>query len=124
MRGSEATVTILRELEAIGVGISADDFGTGSSSSPLKRFPTTAFKIDRTFIRDITTDPDHRDIVTAMISLAHSLKLKMVAEAVETKAQLQRLRSPRCDQIQGPLISPPLTAEEMTRLLVHQQCLQ
>jgi|SRR5579884_1106218 len=125
MKSSEATVATLRQLEAIGIEISVDDFGTGYSSlSYLKRFPVTTLKIDRTFIRDLITDPDDRAIVTAIITLAHSLKLKVVAEAVETKEQLQFLRSLQCDHVQGYLFSQPIPAEEMTRLLSHQPCLQ
>jgi diguanylate cyclase (GGDEF)-like protein/PAS domain S-box-containing protein len=125
MKSAETTVAMLRRLNALGIGISVDDFGTGYSSlSYLKRFPVTTLKIDSTFVRDITTDPDDRAIVHAIITLAHSLKLKVVAEAVETEEQLQFLRSLRCDQMQGYLFCKPLAAEEMTQLLAQRLCLR
>jgi diguanylate cyclase (GGDEF)-like protein len=125
MKNAEITAATLRRLDALGIEISVDDFGTGYSSlSYLKRFPVTTLKIDGTFIRDITTDLDDKAIVTAIITLAHSLKLKVVAEAVETEEQLQFLRSLHCDQIQGYLFSKPLPAEEMTQLLAQKRRLR
>ncbi|MBI3804670.1 MAG: EAL domain-containing protein [Nitrospirae bacterium] len=122
MKGSETTVTTLRQLRAIGIDISIDDFGGGFSSlHHLKQFPVSTLKINRTFIHNITTDPDNRAIVTAIITLAHSLKRKVIAEAVETEEQLQFLRSLQCDQVQGYLLSHPLPAEEITRLLSRQR---
>jgi EAL domain-containing protein (putative c-di-GMP-specific phosphodiesterase class I) len=86
MKEAETAVNALQNLKAFGVQISMDDFGTGYSSlSYLKRFPLDVIKIDRTFIRDVTTDPDDAKITIAMINLAHSLELKVVAEGVETK---------------------------------------
>lgn len=120
MRNAEATAVALRQLNALGMEISVDDFGTGYSSlSYLKRFPVTTLKIDRSFVRDVTTDADDKAIVSAIITLAHSLKLKVVAEAVETEEQLRFLRSLGCDQMQGYLFSKPLTVEGMTRLLTQ-----
>jgi len=121
MKNTETTLATLLQLDALGIDISVDDFGTGYSSlSYLKRFPVTTLKIDGSFIRDITTDPDDRAIVTAIITLASSLKLKVVAESVETDQQLQILRSLHCDQMQGYLFSKPLPVEEATQLLAQK----
>src|SRR5881394_4674771 len=93
---------MLNRLRRIGVKLSIDDFGTGYSSlAYLKRFPLDALKIDRAFIRDVTTDADDASIALAIINLAHSLKLKVVAEGVETAAQLEFLRARGCDEVQG-----------------------
>jgi diguanylate cyclase (GGDEF)-like protein/PAS domain S-box-containing protein len=118
MKQADATVEMLDQLHALGIELSIDDFGTGYSSlGYLKRFRVHALKIDGSFIRDIPADADDAAIVSAMMTLAHSLKLKVVAEAVETKEQLTFLRSLGCDQIQGYLFSKPLPAAEMERML-------
>jgi len=102
MDHAENSVNILEELSRMGVIVSIDDFGTGySSMSYLRRFPIDKLKIDRSFIHDMTTNPDAASIVKAIISLAHSLRLKVVAEGVETAQQLQQLRELGCDQFQG-----------------------
>jgi diguanylate cyclase len=102
MDHAETSVHILEELSRLGVIVSIDDFGTGySSMSYLRRFPVDKLKIDRSFINDLTTNPDAASIVKAIISLAHSLRLKVVAEGVETAEQLQELRELGCDQFQG-----------------------
>jgi diguanylate cyclase len=102
MDHAEASVQILEELSRMGVLVSIDDFGTGySSMSYLRRFPIDKLKIDRSFINDMATNADAAAIVKAIISLAHSLRLKVVAEGVETAAQLQQLRELGCDQFQG-----------------------
>jgi len=102
MDHAETSVSILEELSRMGVIVSIDDFGTGySSMSYLRRFPIDKLKIDRSFINDMTTNSDAASIVKAIISLAHSLRLKVVAEGVETAQQLQQLHDLGCDQFQG-----------------------
>lgn len=120
MKSNESTMAELRELHLGGIEISIDDFGTGYSSlSYLKRLPIDTLKIDKSFVQDVATDPDDAAIVAAIITMAHTLKLKVVAEAVETVEQLEFLRSLKCDRMQGYLFSKPLPAEEITRLLVE-----
>ena len=117
----EAAVTILHALKGQGMRLSVDDFGTGYSSlAYLKRFPLDALKIDRTFVRDLPDDADDAAITKAVISLAHSLNLKVVAEGVESLAHLDALRSYGCDEIQGYYISRPLPAEGCTLLLAQE----
>lgn len=124
MQNVQTTIATLRELNAIGIAISIDDFGTGYSSlNYLKRFPINTLKIDQSFVHDIPNDPDDAAIVTAIITLAHSLKLKVIAEAVEIVEQLEFLRSLQCDKIQGYLFSKPLPAEEATKLLAEKRSL-
>jgi EAL domain-containing protein (putative c-di-GMP-specific phosphodiesterase class I) len=102
MDHAESSVQILEELSRMGVLVSIDDFGTGySSMSYLRRFPIDKLKIDRSFIHDLTRNSDSSSIVKAIISLAHSLRLKVVAEGVETAQQLEQLRELGCDQFQG-----------------------
>lgn len=109
---------ILTELSAHGVHISIDDFGTGSSSLRyLKRFPIDTLKIDQTFVRDLASDVSDAAITAAMIAMAHSLELKVIAEGVETEQQLAFLRSRQCDEMQGYLFSPPVPAEAFMKLL-------
>ncbi len=120
MTHAEGTIAVLRRLKALGIRISIDDFGTGYSSlAYLKRFPIDTLKIDLAFIRDVTTDADDAAITVAIISMAHSLKLKVIAEGVETKEQLEFLRTHGCDEIQGYYLSRPLPAIELARL--HQE---
>ena len=118
MTDPEQSVRILEQLSAMGVVVSVDDFGTGySSMSYLRRFPIDKLKIDRIFINEIASSSEDASIVCAIISLAHSLKLKVVAEGVETPAQLDFLRTAGCDEYQGYLFSRPLPAAAFERLL-------
>lgn len=112
LQNVEEGIAILQALKDLGLHVSIDDFGTGFSSlSYLKRLPVDKLKIDQSFIKDLTTDPGDAAIVTSMITLAHNLDLTVVAEGVETREQLGFLRAERCDEIQGYLISRPLTAD-------------
>lgn len=114
----ESTIETLKHLKALGVQISIDDFGTGYSSlNYLKRFPIDRLKIDRSFVRDITVDPDSAEVITAIIAIAHNLKLGVIAEGVETEAQLEFLRFHHCDEIQGYFISPPLPEASVAQML-------
>lgn len=118
MKNVEFTKRILSELHALGVSISMDDFGTGYCSlSYLKNFPIHCLKIDRSFVRDLSDDNHDAAITTAIIALAHGLKLAVVAEGVETEEQRNFLRLLDCELMQGYLFSRPLSAEDTTRLL-------
>ncbi len=118
MSDAEEAARTLRALKAYGVGLSVDDFGTGYSSlAYLKRFPLDVLKIDRAFIRDITSDSDDAAITRAIITLAHSLKLKVVAEGVETREQAQFLQSLACDELQGFYFGEPRMPEEFALYL-------
>ena len=118
MSSPEKTIVTLHELKKIGVHISLDDFGTGYSSlNYLKRFPIDSVKIDQSFVADVATSPEDAAIALMVISLAHSLRQTVIAEGVETHAQLNFLRRHDCDEMQGYLFSRPLPAEEFTRLL-------
>ncbi len=110
----------LERLKAMGVKVAIDDFGTGYSSlSYLKRFPIDALKIDRSFIRDVTEDPDDAAISQAIVSLARSLRLQVVAEGVETPEQLEFVRDLGCDTVQGFLISEPLPVDGVGEFVVR-----
>lgn len=118
MSNVKESMAAIHELTGMGVQFAVDDFGTGYSSlSYLKRFPLRSLKIDRSFIQDVTVHPDDAAIVKAIISMAHSLNLKVVAEGVETKEQLAFLIKFHCDEFQGYYFSPPLTAEDFAELL-------
>jgi diguanylate cyclase (GGDEF)-like protein/PAS domain S-box-containing protein len=118
MEHAEAMITRFEELHAMGVSLSIDDFGTGYSSlSYLKRFPIDTVKIDRSFVNDIITDPDQAAIASGIISLAQNLRLKVVAEGVETEEQAAFLRSRRCDAMQGYLFSRPVSHHALSSLL-------
>ena len=122
MRDVEATTRVLNQLSTLGVATAIDDFGTGYSSMMyLKRLPIQTLKVDRAFIRDLASDPDDAAIVNAIIAMAHSLKMSVVAEGVETDEQLQFLREHDCDQYQGFLFSKPVTPEKFACLLNTSQ---
>lgn len=122
MQDAETTIKIFTELKERGIRISIDDFGTGYSSlSYLKRFPIDKLKIDQSFVKDIASDSDDEAIVKAIIAVAHSLKLKVVAEGVETKEQLKFLRLNHCDEWQGYYFSRPVPADEITALLQQKK---
>jgi diguanylate cyclase len=118
MSNPEESIAILEQLSAMGVLVSVDDFGTGySSMSYLRRFPIDKLKIDRVFISEVVSRPEDASIVRAIISLAHSLHLKVVAEGVETPAQLDFLQAAGCDEYQGYHYSRPLPAVKFERLM-------
>ena len=118
MEDSERIVNLLNELNEMGIKLSLDDFGTGFSSlGYLKTFPIHVLKIDRSFVKDSTTNTDDATIVKTIITMAHNLKLKVIAEGVETEEQMKFLYGQGCDEIQGFLLSRPLPAEEITEML-------
>jgi diguanylate cyclase (GGDEF)-like protein len=118
MSDPEQSIAILEQLSLMGVLVSVDDFGTGySSMSYLRRFPIDKLKIDRVFIDEIVSRPEDASIVRAIVSLAHSLHLKVVAEGVETPAQLEFLTAAGCDEYQGYHFSRPLPAAQFERLI-------
>ena len=118
MSNAETSVALLKELSALGVVVAIDDFGTGySSMSYLQRFPIDKLKIDRSFISDVASNPDDASIVRAIISLAHGLRLKVIAEGVESAEQLSILKHMGCDQYQGFYRSAAVPAMEIERLV-------
>jgi EAL domain-containing protein (putative c-di-GMP-specific phosphodiesterase class I) len=118
MHDADNATAVLQRLADSGIHLAIDDFGTGYSSlAYLKQFPIDALKIDRSFIQNSTIDPDDAAIVTSIILLGHSLKLRVIAEGVERQAQLAFLRVLECDEAQGYLLSPPVSAEVFGRML-------
>ncbi len=112
MRQTDTTLEMLKKLKDLGVSLAIDDFGTGYSSlAYLKRFPVDKLKIDKSFITDVPKSRDHNAIVTAIIGLAHALSLRVVAEGVETEAQMEFLQTAGCDLIQGYLAGKPIDAD-------------
>ncbi|QYG08747.1 EAL domain-containing protein [Janthinobacterium sp. PAMC25594] len=125
MSNAEETIAVLRNLKALGIQISIDDFGTGYSSlAYLKRFPIDKLKIDIAFVREVTSNPDDAAIVLAIISMAHSMKLEVIAEGVENDAQLAYLRRHGCDEMQGYYFSRPVPQEEFEQMLMAGKLLQ
>jgi len=122
MQDDDFTIARLQMIHDMGIHLSIDDFGTGySSMSYLKRFPLNELKVDKSFIDDVCTDNDDEVIVSAMINLAHGLKLRVIAEGVEEENQLKWLEKHGCDSIQGYYFSRPLPADEFEDFLVKQQ---
>ena len=125
MHQAEEVTGMLARLAEVGVRLSIDDFGTGYSSlSYLKRFPVHKLKIDQSFVRELTTDGDDAAIVGAIVAMARSLKLLVIAEGVETAQQLDFLRSLGCDEYQGYLFSKPIPATDFARLLERSPVVQ
>ena len=121
MDDGDDVLEMMRELRAMGVRISLDDFGTGYSSlSYLKRFPIDTLKIDQAFVRDIGNNPDDEAIARAIIAMAHTMGMDVVAEGVETQAQMDFMVNEGCDYIQGYLLSRPVPDEELSGLLRRQ----
>jgi EAL domain-containing protein (putative c-di-GMP-specific phosphodiesterase class I) len=122
MSDPEESIAILERLSAMGVLVSVDDFGTGySSMSYLRRFPIDKLKIDRSFVSEVMSRPEDASIVRAIVSLAHSLRLKVVAEGVESAEQLEFLRTLGCDQYQGYHYSAALPPGEFAELARTKQ---
>jgi EAL domain-containing protein (putative c-di-GMP-specific phosphodiesterase class I) len=118
MKRAESAASVLQSLRASGVRVAVDDFGTGYSSlSYLRKFPIDALKIDQSFVRQITTTPDHTAIVTAVISMGRSLKLRVIAERVETQEELAFLLAHQCDEAQGYYFSRPAPPQQFAKLL-------
>lgn len=118
MHDVDSALAILRKLKELGAQLTMDDFGTGYSSlSYLKRFPFDKMKIDKSFVRDITSDPDSAAITRAIITMAHSLNLRVIAEGIETEGQLAYLTSQNCDEMQGFYFSRPVPAPEFEKLM-------
>jgi diguanylate cyclase (GGDEF)-like protein/PAS domain S-box-containing protein len=118
LANADVTLSVLRELKAMGVTLAIDDFGTGYSSfSYLRQFRVSKLKIDRSFIRDVAVKPDDAAITTAIISMARSLNLKVIAEGVENEAQMAFLRAHYCDEIQGYYFSKPLAVDKIADIL-------
>lgn len=125
MEYKDAAAATLRKLNETGVHLTIDDFGTGYSSlSYLKRFPIDTLKIDGPFVHDITVDPDDAAITEAVIAMAHSMKMRVVAEGVETKEQLAFLCARQCDEMQGNYYSEALTVEGFTQFLLENHRLE
>ena len=120
INNAESAINILREIRKSGIRTSIDDFGTGYSSlGYLRQMPIDVLKIDKSFIDDVADNPDDASLVMAIITLAHNLRLSVVAEGVETEEQLKFLNLLRCDEWQGYLFSKPVAAEAFGRLLAE-----
>jgi EAL domain-containing protein (putative c-di-GMP-specific phosphodiesterase class I) len=118
MKRAESAASVLKTLRENGVQLAIDDFGTGYSSlSYLRKFPVDSLKIDQSFVRQITSSPDETSIVAAVISMGRSLKLRVVAEGVETQEELSFLQAHRCDEAQGYFFSRPVPPQQFAKLL-------
>jgi diguanylate cyclase (GGDEF)-like protein/PAS domain S-box-containing protein len=124
MADVEAALRTMHELKTMGIKLSIDDFGTGYSSlSYLKRFPVDVLKIDRSFVHDLVAGQDEAAMVDAIISLARGLRMRVIAEGVETRSQLDYLRGQGCDEVQGHLYSRPLPVAEVEAILREGRCM-
>jgi EAL domain-containing protein (putative c-di-GMP-specific phosphodiesterase class I) len=121
MLNQEFSLSILQTLSEMGVQVAVDDFGMGSALDFLRYFPIDTLKIDQSFVKEMTGESDDQAFITAIIAMAHSLKLKVVAEGVETETQLGLLQDQNCDEWQGYLFSQPLSTKEITKLLKSGQ---
>jgi EAL domain-containing protein (putative c-di-GMP-specific phosphodiesterase class I) len=120
MENARQNILIFHEMKEMGLNLSIDDFGTGYSSlSYLKRFPLNELKIDRSFLRDLSSDSDDAAIVSAIIALAKNLNLRVVAEGVENREQLAFLKEKGCELCQGYLFSKPLPVADFSQRLGH-----
>jgi EAL domain-containing protein (putative c-di-GMP-specific phosphodiesterase class I) len=114
LANADVTLSVLRELKSMGLTLAIDDFGTGYSNfTSLRQFGVSKLKIDRSFIRDVATNPEDSAITAAIISMAKSLRLKVIAEGVENEEQMSILRAHQCDEIQGYYFSRPLTVDKV-----------
>jgi EAL domain-containing protein (putative c-di-GMP-specific phosphodiesterase class I) len=114
LSSGDVTFSVLQKLKAMGLKLAIDDFGTGYSSfSYLRQFQVSKLKIDRSFVRDVAVNSDDAAITAAIISMAKSLNLKVIAEGVETEAQMSFLRAHHCDEIQGYYFSKPLAVDKV-----------
>jgi len=124
MENPDMTAKLLTDIRNLGVKVAVDDFGTGYSSlSYLKRLPIDTLKVDRSFVSGITTDPDDLALVKAIITLAHELRLRVVAEGIETQEQLSSLQRLACDEGQGYLFSRPQPAEIVEQILLENSAM-
>jgi EAL domain-containing protein (putative c-di-GMP-specific phosphodiesterase class I) len=122
LANADVTFSVLQRLRAMGLALAIDDFGTGYSNfGYLRQFQVSRLKIDRSFIRDVAVSPDDAAITSAIISMARSLHLKVIAEGVETEAQMSFLRAQQCDEIQGYYFSKPLAADKVAGKLREQR---
>ena len=121
MNNIQKSIGVMKALRGLGISLSIDDFGTGNSSlSYLKKFPVQKLKIDQSFIRDLETNQDDKDITEIIISLGHTLKLQIIAEGIETEQHLSFLKSKGCDYGQGYYWSKPIDAEAFFKLVSEQ----
>jgi EAL domain-containing protein (putative c-di-GMP-specific phosphodiesterase class I) len=119
LHNDSCTLCMLQDLRGIGVGLAFDDYGTGFASlSLLKRYPVTRLKIDRSFVRDVNTDPTDAAVVKAILYLGRSFGMDVIAEGVETEAQLDFLKRVGCTQAQGYLFGKPMTAAQFSKQFV------
>jgi EAL domain-containing protein (putative c-di-GMP-specific phosphodiesterase class I) len=122
MKDPDGAVVVMESLRRMGVHLSIDDFGTGHSSlGYLKRFPVNQLKVDRSFVRDLPHNGDDVAITRAVIAMAHSLKMSVVAEGVEHQQQFDLLRAEGCDEFQGYLCRPPLEEPELLKFLSEER---